>query len=505
MKTYDILTFCHMASVAESYSYICQYGKYLRIEMPVDDAPDSQAVKLYRERLFPGFTQSASDIIALQFPNFPPPFFNLRSDEIYSNIQGSLTTCYHSALQTRISGCLEQPSYKGWFEGGKEQYTSFTLNSQVRHITFVKPPHDGIFKFVLSMRVLRPLFFNVSCKCGATLDFCGHHAIRCPQSKPFTKIHHSVRDGVFRWMENYIKRQHNSPMKSISEKQSSTQCKVSHYYPITSHPTGDIPTSGRHADGILWFLNDPMRPWVVDFVQTQTTSSDATIRLRDLERKHNDKLRTYADSHPTIPLSRIVPFAFTSDGIIHPKADEFMNRFICKAASEELMEPPSKEQISFRHTFMAALQDKTASCIASSFESHLRDTHAALFPLHSADTPTPLYLYAPLPFDSPSLHDSISSSPPLHHKRETTPHVGHTYSPQVVPLHVFESETFATNPSHQVTASNPPPTRLSRRSTATAVDAVPASSATSVSFTTRTRARTLQKLTVGMDGARGSC
>jgi hypothetical protein len=81
-----------------------------------------------------------------------------------------------------------------------------------------------------------------------------------------------------------------------------------------------------------------MRPWAIDFVQTQTVSDKLDARLRQLDKKYDDKIKIYSDSHPTIPLSRIVPFVFTSDGILHPKTQEFMDWFICKAASVELIE-----------------------------------------------------------------------------------------------------------------------------------------------------------------------
>jgi hypothetical protein len=229
------------------------------------------------------------------------------------------------------------------------------------------------------MRTLRPLFLNYSCKCGCDFDLCGHHALKC-QYTPYTSIHHSVRNGCMRWMELYIRRQFNSPMKCVSEKQSQTQCKLSHYYLMTDNPTPSMPVSGRQADGILFMLHEPMLPWAIDFVQIQTNSGDPAILLRDLNRAYNDKLRVYQDTHPTIPASRIIPFVFTSNGTLHPKTEEFMDWFICNAASQQLQSPPSNERISFRHAFSSALQDKTAFAITSCFEASVKELHMALFP-----------------------------------------------------------------------------------------------------------------------------
>jgi hypothetical protein len=246
-KLNDILHYCHIASVSESFKYIHKCGSLLQItpELLRQQNPSltpAMVADRLRERLHPGSRTSVDFIIAQELPNFPPDFFAFNPEEHYSNIQKSLTSDFHSKLQTLISSSIDQPSYKGWFEGNKEQYSSFTLNSQVRHITHISPPPDKIFRTVLSMRVLRPLFSNYSCRCGCEFDLCGHHALRC-QHTPYTSIHHSVRNGCMRWMEMYIKRQFNSPMKCVSEKQSQTQCKMSHYYLITDEPTPSMPTS----------------------------------------------------------------------------------------------------------------------------------------------------------------------------------------------------------------------------------------------------------------------
>jgi hypothetical protein len=471
MRTLDIQAFCYIASVAESFSYIHSYGECIGIYPPeILNAPEGTAAKRHRERLFPGFTSVSAYVISLSLTNTPPAFFEFSSKEVYVNVQGALTTSFHTLLQKRILNRLDQPSYKGWFEGGKEQYTSFTLNSQVRHITSVRPPHDSIFRMVLSMRILRPLFFNATCKCGETYDFCGHHALRC-QHTPYTTIHHSVRDGVIRWMEMYIKRQHNSPMKTVSEKQSSTQCQVGLYYTVSPHPRDNMPTGGRRADGIVWCLNDPMRPWIIDFVQLQTNSADSSTRLRDFDKKYNDKVRTYSDSHPTMPLSRIIPFVFTSDGVLHPKTEEFMDWFICKAASEELREPPSKDKISFRHTFLSALQDKTAFTITSCFETHLKESHAALFPTANLDLFNQSRLYAELPLEPRPLHDSLpSSSPPPVHPDPSHPLASPPQArivplaqsakssavPPAAPAPLESRMARATHPVHELPTSLPP-------------------------------------------------
>jgi hypothetical protein len=200
---HDLVHFCHAASCTESFSYISQYGHRMGIRPPISSSPNDED-NIYRERLYAGFTQSIRKILAHQFSSFTPSFFQLNPQEFYTNIQASLTSSFHTRLQTHISDQLTSLSYKGWFEGGKEQYTSFSLNSQVRHITHIKPPQDSIFRTVLCMRVLRPLFLNALCKCGTAIDPCGHHTLRCTHT-PYSTIHHGVRDGCFRWMQMYIK------------------------------------------------------------------------------------------------------------------------------------------------------------------------------------------------------------------------------------------------------------------------------------------------------------
>ena len=186
---------------------------------------------------------------------------------------------------------------------------------------------------------------------------------------------------------------------------------------MTDEPTPSMPASGRQADGILFLLHEPMQPWVIDFVQIQTNSGDSSILLRDLNKAYNDKIRTYQDTHPTIPVSRIIPFVFTSNGILHPKTEEFMDWFICSAASQQLQSPPSNERISFRHAFLSALQDKTAFAITSCFEASVKELHMAMFPnsaisISAADVSRD----DPLPdsFDNP--HDlppgQLSQQPP---------------------------------------------------------------------------------------------
>jgi hypothetical protein len=451
----DLTHFCHTASCVESFSYISEYGSRLGIHPPNLSLSPNDDGSDYRERLFVGFAQSMNKIVACDFPSFTPAFFHLKPKEFYTNIQSALTTSSHNALQAHISSLLMSPAYKGWFEGGKEQYTSFTLNSQVRHITHIKPPQDSVFKMVLSMRVLRPLFFNDLCKCGKFLDPCGHHVLRCIHT-PYATIHNGVRDGCLRWMQMYIKRQHNSPFKAVSEKESQSQCELANYYIATNSPAPNAPLAGRRADGVLWALNDPMRPWAIDFVQTQTTTDKLDIRLRDLDKKHNDKVKLYLDSHPTIPPSRIIPFVFTSDGILHPKTEEFMDWFICKAASVELFEPPSHEKVSFRHAFLSSLQDKTSFILTSRFETSLREAHASLFPLAQPEPFGPPQYAVPV-IAHASLFDSQPTPSPPPSQPDTTRRP-HPLAPHNSALSTLLTASQAASPTHspQANAAQPP-------------------------------------------------
>ena len=461
----DLVHFCHTASCIESFSYVSSYGRRLGVRpsdastFPVDDGSN------FRERLYAGFTQSVNKILAYKFPSFTPSFFLLKTNEAYANIQAALTTSFHTLQQTRISNLLTLPSYKGWFEGGKEQYTSFTLNSQVRHITRIRPPQDSIFRTVLSMRVLRPLFYGAMCRCGKLIDPCGHHVLRCTHT-PYTNIHHGVRDGCLKWMQLYIRRQHNSPLKTVSEKESQSQCELANYYATTSSLIQNAPVFGRRADGVLWALSDPMRPWVIDFVQTQTTSDKLDIRLRELNKKYDEKVKIYSDSHPTIPLSRIVPFVFTSDGVLHPRTEEFMDWFICKAASTELAEPPSSEKISFRHAFLSSLQDKTAFLITTRFETTLKEAHASLFPLSQTGLAGPVQ-YSDMPVASNSIFDSQPTPSPPRPTPEPTSHP-HPLAPRD-PSTLTSTLIPISNSTSQPPPSSQPLRRSKRRPTVATV------------------------------------
>jgi hypothetical protein len=306
------------------------------------------------------------------------------------------------------------------------------------------------------MRVLRPLFHNNLCKCGKFIDPCGHHSLRCAHT-PYSTIHHGVRDGCMRWMQAYIKRQHNSSFKAVSERDSQSQCEVSNYYMATTSLVANAPVAGRRSDGVLWALNDPMRPWIIDFVQTQTTTDKLDARLRELDRKYDDKIKIYSDSHPTIPLSRIVPFVFTSDGILHPKTEEFMDWFLCKAASTELMEAPSHEKISFRHAFLSSLQDKTAFLITAQFEATLREAHSNLFPLTHLETFNS-HQYSEPPQAHSLLFDSQASSSSSSSQHELTSE-SHPLAPRNASL-LNSTRVITSLPSPQPTTTS---TNASRR------------------------------------------
>jgi hypothetical protein len=134
----------------------------------------------------------------------------------------------------------------------------------------------------------------------------------------------------------------------------------------------------------------------------------AFATLKKIYTQSPDLLRLSPDNSS----DRIVPFVFTSDGVLHPKTEEFMDWFICKAASTELMEPLSHEKISFRHAFLSSLQDKTAFLITARFETALKEAHASMFPLSQNESPE-LVQYSDPPSTSGYLFDSQPTpSPP---------------------------------------------------------------------------------------------
>ncbi len=171
---------------------------------------------------------------------------------------------------------------------------------------------------------------------------------------------------------------------------------------------------------------------------------------------YNDKIRTYQDTHPTIPASHIIPFVFTSNGTLHPKTEEFMDWFICKAASQELQSPPSNERISFRHAFLSALQDKTAFAITSCFEASVKQCHMALFP----NSPISIFsedvsLDNPPNNDRDDLCDSLPSQ--QNSLNETHP-LARVVSLPTLPLHATNSSLLST--PHPLPPVAPPPTSI---------------------------------------------
>ncbi len=135
-----------------------------------------------------------------------------------------------------------------------------------------------------------------------------------------------------------------------------------------------------------------------------------------------------------------------------------MDWFICKAASTELVEPPSSEKISFRHAFLSSLQDKTAFLITTRFETVLKEAHASLFPLSHAGLSAPsLYSDPSMPL-SLNFDSSVTPSPPRPPRDLTTQ--AHPLAP-VNPSLLASTLAPVSNSSSQ--APHPEPARRSQR------------------------------------------
>ncbi len=102
----------------------------------------------------------------------------------------------------------------------------------------------------------------------------------------------------------------------------------------------------RHsADAIVIEDTDPLHPQFLDFVQAQIDDFDESCLMRHLEAAYQRKISVLVRDHVTIPRSRIIPMAFSSNGVIHPASSLFIDWFLCQASRVPVCEPPAIEML----------------------------------------------------------------------------------------------------------------------------------------------------------------
>jgi ribonuclease HI len=374
-RTRDITLIGHFATCAESFNTVLSCTESLRLTADADrDADD------VRNDLLPSINNTITKLLVLCADKMKATDFVITPDQEYRGVQKLVSTAYYTTSHRKIAESLPTEGYQAWFFSRKESFTSLALNSSVRHVTGMRPPKDSIFKTVLAMRTLRPIFHMAACGCGEIADVCGFHFLKCGMAapSPFVSIHNRVRDATIQAFQSYVRRNAPSPLKVFSETDKFQACMVNQYYDVASG------RDNHRADAIVYEDSDPWHPWFVDFVQAQIDDPDPEAVLRHLSRAHAEKINELVRSHINIPRSSIIPFAFSSNGVIHPAALAFVDLFLCKAARIPINEPPSLEKMKVLHAISKAIVDQTATLITGHFTKFIYSLYNRSFPITAA-------------------------------------------------------------------------------------------------------------------------
>lgn len=302
--------------------------------------------------------------------------FALSPTQEYRGVQKLVSTAFFSTTHRIITEKLPLELYKAWFSSRKTTFTSLALNSSVRHITFQRPPLDKVFPMVFAMRSLRPIFHLYQCDCGETIDVCGLHVLRCGKvsPKPFTSLHNKVRDATVKALFNYTRKNAPSPLKIFSEVDRFHLCEVDRYYQTASGCT-------RHrADAVVIEDTDLFHPWFLDFVQAQIDDFDESRLMRHIETAYQRKISALVRDHVSIPRSRIIPIAFSSNGVFHPSSLLFIDWFLCQASRVPVVAPPATEKLRVLQAMSSAIVDQSAAILTVHFSKFIHALHVTAFP-----------------------------------------------------------------------------------------------------------------------------
>ena len=374
IRTRDIIPICHFSVVAESFSYVCRLATLVGITADTPDPSDSAYLSL-----FPHINDSLLRLQRMNLTSLAPDVFTLAINKECRFVQTTISTAFFNTRHDSIATMLPSPDLQAWFISRDNAFTSLPFNSSVRHVTHRRPPADNVFRFALALRTLRPIFEGYRCSCSVMSDSCGLHMLRCGMANPspFTAIHHAVRDSTVRCMQDYIRRNAGSNFRVISERDDFHKCEVRRYHAVSN---GSL--TGLRCDAIMYEFDRPDQPWFIDYVQAQVNNPAAARVGKEVDNAHQKKITELTNAHPSVPASKVIPFAFSASGYIHPATLLFIDRFICMAASTPLSAAPSGEKLKFWHAVVGATVEKTAYLMSAHFQRFVNNYHTALFPHH---------------------------------------------------------------------------------------------------------------------------
>ncbi len=365
----------HYATCAESFSTVLKCMEGLKPDLCSSQRPVSPDE--LREQLFPSLSATVTKLMGMCENKMKANDFALSPSQEYRGVQKLVSTAFFSTLHDAVTSKLPLEHYKAWLFSRKTTFTSLSLNSSVRHVTFHRPPLDKVFPMVFAMRSLRPIFHNYQCDCGEIVDVCGLHVLRCGKvsPKPFTSLHNKVRDATVKALFDYTRRNAPAPLKIFSEVDRFHLCEVDRYYHTASG------CSRHRADAVVIEETDPFHPRFLDFVQAQIDDFDESRLMRHVEAAYQRKITDYVHDHVSLPWSHVIPIAFSSNGVFHPASLLFIDWFLCQASRVPVSEPPAIEKLRVLQAMSSAIVDQSASILTCHFSKFINALHVSAFPM----------------------------------------------------------------------------------------------------------------------------
>jgi ribonuclease HI len=365
----------HFSTCAESFQVILDFATLVGIQYSAVSVGVSYADQI-RSMLLPSLESTITHLVTVCSAKMSIADFAIQPKKEYRGVQKAVSTAFYHTLLDTISRELPNDAYRAWFTSRKDSFTSLTLNSSVRHVTGKRPPLDGVFPVVLSMRTLQPIFHLYSCGCGEVSDVCGLHLLKCrlASPSPFVRVHNNVRDATVRAFQDYLRRNSPSHLHAFSETQKFHLCEVSRYYPTAMN------CENHRVDAIVFEDHDPFHPFLIDFVQAQIDEPEEDRVMCHLNTAYRLKIAALVRDHIGIPRQSIIPMAFASNGVFHPASLLFVDWFLCRGAHKPLMEPPAMEKLKCLHAMTSAIVDSTASLLSEHFLKFIHSLHHRSFP-----------------------------------------------------------------------------------------------------------------------------
>jgi len=153
---------------------------------------------------------------------------------------------------------------------------------------------------------------------------------------------------------------------------------------VRSKNTTPLLVINHRADAIVFEESDPWHPWFIDFVQAQIDDPDERNIMRHINASYQAKIFELLRDHLLIPRTSIIPFAFCSNGVIHPQSLLFIDWFLCRASHAPINEPSAIEKLRVLHAISGAILDQTATLITSHFNRFIYSLYDKEFPLASS-------------------------------------------------------------------------------------------------------------------------